>query len=367
LFGIRIKYKYSGDVLNKLIVGETIDGGCKMYESYVISAILFSLVIYLILKYKKSERKISEIGAKMDELNNNMSTLIDGAVAKSLQNSAKIFESLFSSAIAKNTDVIKGAFATSLKELGIQEDIGRMREASEDLKTITSDLKTMFQVKHARARFGELQLEYLLKDIFPHTRVSFQKNIGIGIPDACILVENNKYLCIDSKFPLENFKKYCQSDNEKERFWKDFVQDVKKHIENVKKYVGRDNTLDFAFMFVPSDTIFYHLVSEAPELAVEAGKQGVILTSPSVLPAYLSLISARITAEEISKRTEEIQKKLDGIGRYIGTLGSTLEVLSTHINNTSKNLPKVRQSFDDLKRYYTALCSLEGIDEEDDR
>ena len=70
-----------------------------------------------------------------------------------------------------------------------------LSEASADLKAITSDLKTMFQVKHDRAKFGELQLESLLKDISPLNRLHFQKNIGHGIPDACIAVENGRYLC----------------------------------------------------------------------------------------------------------------------------------------------------------------------------
>ena len=187
--------------------------------------------------------------------------------------------------------------------------------------------------------------------------------MGVGVPDACILVEDGKYLCIDSKFPLENFRKYneAENENEKERYWREFVKDVEGHIEDIrKKYVGKENTLDFAFMFVPSDTIYYHLVSENPEIAVEAAKSGVILTSPSILPAYLSLVSARIQALEISKRAEEIQRKLNGMGNYIDELGARLETLFRHINNASNNLPKVRQSFEELKGYYSTVCRLEG-------
>lgn len=299
-------------------------------------------------------------------MNNSIPMWIEGAVAKSFQSSAGVFESVFSSAISKNVDVIKGAFATSLKELGIQEDLGKLKEASTDLKVITSDLKTMFQVKHARARFGELQLENLLKDLFPSNRVLFQKNIGVGVPDACILVEDGKYLCVDSKFPLENFRKYSVVENEddKSKYWRDFVKDVEKHIEDIKrKYVGKENTLDFALMFVPSDTIYYHLVSENPEIAVDVAKSGVILTSPSVLPAYLSLVSARIQALEISKRADEIQRKLSGMGNYIEDLESKLETLFRHIGNASNRISDVRTSFDNLRSYYTSVCRLEGLDE----
>ena len=127
--------------------------------------------------------------------------------------------------------------------------------------------------------------------------------------------------------------------------------------------MGKESTLDFAFMFVPSDAIYHHLVSESPEIAVEASKDGVILASPSVLPAYLSLISARIKAEEISKRADEIQKKIEVIGNYISDVDSKFETLSRHVSNAYNNLPKVQQSIASLKGYYSTIASLEEVEE----
>jgi DNA recombination protein RmuC len=184
--------------------------------------ILLALILILLYIVFRQRDAISYLRSRIDEINSSIPNWIDGAVAKSFQNSAAVFESVFSSAISKNTEVIKGAFATSLKELGIQEDLGKLSQASSELKNITSDLKTMFQIKHARAKFGELQLENLLRDIFPASRLVFQKNIGYGIPDACVMVEDSKYLCIDSKFPLENFRRYSEAESEEERsrYWK---------------------------------------------------------------------------------------------------------------------------------------------------
>ena len=330
--------------------------------SALLFLMVFFILFYIVIRQRRAENSIVELNRRIDDLNQNLPAKIESVVVKTFQTSAGIFENLFSSAISKNVDVIKGAFATSLKELGIQEDLGKLKEASSDLKAITSDFKSMFQVKHSRAKFGELQLENLLRELFPPNRVLFQKNIGSGIPDACIVVEDGKYLCIDSKFPLENFRRYNEAENEseRERYWREFLKDIEKHIEDVKnKYIGKENTLDFAFMFIPSDTIFYHLVSENPEIAVEAAKSGVILTSPSILPAYLSLVSARIQAQEISKRAEEIQKKLGKLSEYINDLGRNLDTLFTHVNRASNKIADVKTSFDNLKSYYSSVFRFE--------
>lgn len=335
----------------------------------MVELILLLLIILILLLLLSFREKTRELSIKVNGLETNLQQKVENSVIKTIQNSAHVFESLITSAISKNTEVIKGAFATSLKELGIQEDLGKLKEASNDLKSITSDLKSMFEIKTSRAKFGELQLESLLKDLFPPNRLRFQENIGHGVPDACIIVEGNRSLCIDSKFPLENYRRYCEAENaeNKDQYWKDFIRDVKKHFEEIRsKYVGKENTESFAFMFVPSDAIYYHLVSEAPEIVVEASKSGVILTSPSTLPAQLSLISAKIKAEEISKSAEEIQRKIDSLGGYLEDLESKLETLFRHVNNAYSNVPKVQQSFTNLKTYYSSLSSIRDLEGENE-
>ncbi|MEM2190531.1 MAG: DNA recombination protein RmuC [Archaeoglobaceae archaeon] len=321
------------------------------------------LLLFLLYSYKD---KTEELNKRLTNLEKSVQQMVENSVVRTIQNSASIFESLFASALAKNTEAIKGAFATSLKELGIQEDMGKLREASNDLKNITSDLKSMFEIKSSRAKFGELQLENLLRDLFPVQRLKFQENIGSGIPDACVLVEENRFLCIDSKFPLENFRKFCEAEKaeDKDKLWKMFLNDLERHVESIRsKYVGKENTMDFAFMFIPSDAIYYRIISESPEIAVEASKAGVILTSPSILPAYLNLISAKIRAEEISKSAERIQRSIDELGRHLEDFEGNLETLFRHVTNASNNVPKVQKSFNNLRAFYSNLSSLRDLEE----
>ncbi|MEM4616000.1 MAG: DNA recombination protein RmuC [Archaeoglobaceae archaeon] len=321
------------------------------------------LLLFLLYSYKD---KTEELNKRLTNLEKSVQQMVENSVVRTIQNSASIFESLFASALAKNTEAIKGAFATSLKELGIQEDMGKLREASNDLKNITSDLKSMFEIKSSRAKFGELQLENLLRDLFPVQRLKFQENIGPGIPDACVLVEENRFLCIDSKFPLENFRKFCEAEKaeDKDKLWKMFLNDLERHVESIRsKYVGKENTMDFAFMFIPSDAIYYRIISESPEIAVEASKAGVVLTSPSILPAYLNLISAKIRADEISKSAERIQRGIDELGRHLEDFEGNPETLLRHVSNASNNVPKVQKSFNNLRAFYSSLSSLRDLEE----
>jgi len=325
-------------------------------DYYVYTAIaLFCAIIYVIIKQRSSEKELKQ---NLEELNQNINKEIENAVLKTFQNSTGVLENAFVSAMSRNTDIIKGAFATSLKELGVQEDVSSLKNTSTDLKQLANELKTMFEIKQARAKYGELQLENLLRDIFPPQKISFQKSIpGLGIPDACVLVKD-KYLCIDSKFPLENFKKSGNNGGD-EKYWKKFVADVGKHVENVRKYVGRENTMDFAFMYVPSDTIYYQLACESPETIVDASKNGVILTSPSVLPAYLNLVSAGMRAEEISEKAEKIQKKIDNLARHIDNLEKEMGKTNRHLNNAYTSMSRTTQSFSNLKSYFNSVCDPE--------
>lgn len=277
------------------------------------------------------------------------------AVEKSIENAV-------TTALTQNTDIIKGAFAISLKELGIQKDLGEIKNSAEDLKRVTSDLKSMFEGTTTRGEFGELQLESILRDIFPPQKFKIRENIGIGTPDAAIIIDENKYLCIDSKFPRDNFKRYLETENEneKEKVWKEFLKNVSDHVKAIKdKYVGKEITMDFALMFIPSDKIYYTIVSEAPKFVADAAKNGVIMTSPSLLPAHLSLILTKIQAEEISKRASEVQRKIQTLGAYINELEGNLNTLFRHVRNANNKIPEVERALNNLTAYYTSLSRFE--------
>ncbi len=94
------------------------------YVSILLFLLVLVLVFYILIKQRGAERDLADFKVKINELNQSIPLWVEGAVAKTFQSSSNVFENIFSSAIARSADVIKGAFATSLKELGIQEDLG---------------------------------------------------------------------------------------------------------------------------------------------------------------------------------------------------------------------------------------------------
>ena len=332
------------------------------YAVVALGLALAILIFFVNKRIDKHSSQLEELNQKIDQIKENLPQTVEFSVLKTIQSNSNVFENAVTSALAQNTEIIKGAFATSLKELGIQEDLGAIKNAAGDLKKVTSDLKSMFEVTPTRGKFGELQLESILRDIFPPQKFRIRENIGTGVPDACIIIDENKYLCIDSKFPLDNFRKYIEAEDprEKERYWKDFLNNVATHVQEIKnKYIGKENTMDFAFMFIPSDRVYYNLVSEAPEFVSDAAKAGVIMTSPSLLPAHLSLVLTKIQAEEISKRANEVQRKIYHLGTHIERLERALDTLFRHIRNSNNKIPEVERALDDLKLYYTSLSRFE--------
>ncbi|MHC1625287.1 MAG: DNA recombination protein RmuC [Methermicoccaceae archaeon] len=287
-----------------------------------------------------------------------------------LANISTIAENALISTLSKNPDILKGAFATSLQEMGMQENISRLTKTSEDIQTrserlgdMLQDLKLIFDVKQSRGVFGERLLENILKDMFPSQKLRFQSPIGSGEkPDASLYYEEGQYLCIDSKFPLENFRKAMQAEEEgqKERYWKNFLSDLRKHIEAVRsKYISQPDTVDFALLFVPSDAIFYEVANKSPDVIEQASRDGVIMCSPTILPMYLSLLSAKIKTDEISERAIEITHALSVLKKDVDKVFEQYNKAKKQQQNSHSNMVMLEESLTNLRNHLYSVTSVD--------
>ena len=261
-------------------------------------------------------------------------------------------------------ETIKGAVATCWKELGIDQDIGAIKERANDIVQASQNLETLFRVTRGRGEYGEFQLEQILKDILPSQYVHIRKRVPqIGkIPDAHITTPQG-ILCIDSKFPLENYRKMLETTDkeQKENFAANFRKDVEKHIEKIKTdYVKpEEGTTPFAFGFIPSEAVYQYLTECEMSLVAEAAAEGVLLVSPATLAINLNLLSVGLKAMEISEKAEQIQKNLGKLSTSLEEVEDSWNTLYTHIKNAYNKAGEVNEKHSRLRVTFEQITELE--------
>ena len=237
---------------------------------------------------------------------------------------------------------------TSVKEIGRQT-----QGFAEQLQNLQDILKNPKQ----RGILGEYYLETVLKNVLPPGMYQMQYPFKNGeIVDAAVFV-NDKIVPIDSKFSLENYNRLVHAtEAEKPAFEKAFVNDLKMRITETAKYIRpEENTMDFAFMFIPSEGIYYDLLTNQVGAGEEenliqraAGKYKVIIVSPTSFLAYLQTVMQGLKALQIEKKAVEIQKRVGELGKHIGAyeefykkLGASLGTTVSHYNSGYKELGKI--------------------------
>src|SRR3972149_2553257 len=207
---------------------------------------------------------------------------------------------------------------TSVKEIGRQT-----QSFAEQLQ----NLQDILQNPKQRGILGEYYLETVLKNVLPPGMYQMQYPFKNGeIVDAAVFV-SDKIVPIDSKFSLDNYNRLVHApDAERPAFEKAFVNDLKLRISETAKYIRpEENTMDFAFMFIPSEGIYYDLLTNQVGAGEEenliqraAGKYKVIIVSPTSFLAYLQTVMQGLKALQIEQKAVEIQQRVGELGKHIG-------------------------------------------------
>ncbi len=245
----------------------------------------------------------------------------------------------------------------------ITEKITRLEETNKQVVSFTDQLQSLQDIlKNPKQRgiLGEYYLETLLKNIMPNGSYQMQYAFKNGdIVDAAVFVKD-KVIPIDSKFSLENYNRMIEATDktEKDRLEKVFVGDLKNRITETAKYIKpEEGTMDFAFMFIPHEAIYYDLlinkvgaISEDDENLIQraASKYKVIIVSPTSFLAYLQTVLQGLralaiedTAKDIIKRVEELGKHLKSYEEYHSKLGTSLATVVNHYTASGKEFKKL--------------------------
>ena len=239
------------------------------------------------------------------------------------------------------------------KTTEVSESSKQVFQVADQLKELQSILKNPKQ----RGILGEYYLETVLQNVLPPESFKMQYTFSDGeIVDAAVFVKG-RVIPIDSKFSLDNYNRFVEASDgaDKVQFEKTFVNDLKLRITETAKYIRpSENTMEFAFMFIPHEGIYYDLLSNRVGAGEEnliqraAGKNKVIIVSPTSFLAYLQTVLQGLKALEIEEKAIDIIKNVEKLGTHISKyedyykrLGSTLATTVGHYNAGYKELNKL--------------------------
>lgn len=281
-----------------------------------------------------------------------------------LQNQMGQLQKEMSDRMAETHQTVRQQFASSANVVrDVTEKLTRMEETTKQVLDVTGQLQNlqdMLKNPKQRGILGEYYLETLLRNILPPGGYQMQYAFRDGeIVDAAVFVKD-KIVPIDSKFSLENYNRIIEEQNpvERERLEKLFVNDLKLRVQETAKYIRpNENTMDFAFMFIPHEAIYYDLlinkigaVSDDTESLIQraAGKYHVIIVSPTSFLAYLQTVLQGLRALQIEEQAKEIRIRVTDLSRhlqayegYLQSLGKNLGTTVNQFNLASKEFAKM--------------------------
>jgi len=260
----------------------------------------------------------------------------------------------------------------------ITERLTKLDETNKQVVSFADQLQSLQDIlKNPKQRgiLGEYYLETLLKNVLPPGSFQMQYPFKDGtIVDAVVFVKD-KIIPIDSKFSLENYNRLVEEKDEveKKKLEKSFENDLKNRIVETSKYVKpEEGTMDFAFMFIPHEAIYYDLLlgkvgamTDENLIQRAVGKYKVIIVSPTSFLAYLQTVLQGLkalvveeSAKEIRKNVEDLQKHLRSYDEYHTKLGNSLSTTVSHFNSSRKEFGKIDK---DVMRITGVSAELEPL------
>jgi len=327
----------------------------------------FVVVIYVLnsrLNNLKQGGSVDLIKADVTELNRSITEL-----------QRTMGDKLERSHTAVQTSVQKQLSESAKLVADVTERLTKLDETNKRVVDVATELKMLqnvLQNPKQRGVIGEYYLEQILKNTLPPGAFALQYKLGEGLVVDAVIRYEDKLLPLDSKFSLENYNRMIEAKgDQRDALEKLFKNDIKGRIDETAKYIkpGK-STLDQALMFIPSETIYYDILTEkvginGRNLLQYAAEKKVTIVGPTTLSAMLQTVAHGLRSIEIHKDTEKIRKNVEQLQKhliahngYMQKLGASLGTTVGHFNTTYKELGKIDR---DIVKIADAEASVEPL------
>jgi DNA recombination protein RmuC len=241
----------------------------------------------------------------------------------------------------------------------VQKNIGELSEASRQIFEVGKNIATLqeiLQPPKLRGGLGEQFLGELLSQVLPPQFFTLQYMFSNGERVDAVVRLGEKLVPIDSKFPLDNFKRIieCKTEEERKTYQKTFYRDVKKHIDDIasKYIVPNEGTYDFALLYIPAENVYYEVITKDDSFGEEKGilnyalNKKVIPVSPNSFYAYLQVIVLGLKGLQIEKDAQKILTLLASLKKDLGGFQEDFQLVGRHITNAMNKFEEARRRLD---------------------
>jgi DNA recombination protein RmuC len=340
--------------------------------------VVAGLVLWLVLQTSGERRKSLLLEAQMNELRRDLQTMamaqaqstgqmatIGQSVSQRLENVTKALQDGVSNSAQIATQgqtAIANELKNTREQIGhIQKQLGEFQELGRGISSATKSLEGILGGAKTRGLLGEVTLERLLEDSLPPSQYAMQYRFSSGeAADAVIFLRDKKLVAVDSKFPLDAFRRIEAEGAEAKRA---FATAVKGHADSIaRKYiVPNEGTLDLALMFVPSENVYYEMLmtQDAKGEPLDSYCRGkcIIAVSPNTLYAHLCVIHLGFRGMQIEENAMRISSGLSGIQKNMASFTEVFEKLGTHLKNAQQTYSDADKK---LERTQSTMDSLIG-------
>jgi DNA recombination protein RmuC len=322
--------------------------------SFIILAGFIVLIIFFNNKIKEISRKLNPSAELLEWLKNTNLRLDDQnrQIVNTLQSSSKSLNERLDNAARYISDV--------------QKNIGEMSEIGRGMK----ELQEFLRSPKVRGQLGEQILKEILSQLLPKHSFHLQYSFKSGVTVDAIIKTDAGIIPIDSKFPMENFRRLTRAEDvkEKKEINRNFVNDIKKHIDDIsQKYIlTEEGTIDYALMYIPSEAIYYEMINNT-DLFDYAELKRILPVSPLTFWAYLRAILMSFEGQQIEKKSRQILQTIRAVKNDYAKVEDNLKILNRHLTNAFNQLSDVFSSLHLLGQKITSADNIRESDDQDSK